>query len=141
MVQSLKIKTSPNLFKTSQIYKILKGVRIMFYAGRQGTLVCLLHQSPKFSVKTFQPLIVIYRRGNFVYHHWANIYWQLSYSFKFLVLNLNLLIRTLLSKSINIQKRKCFKGASMELFCSIRIQLPSSFKYENFFIICLTIFR
>ena len=137
MVQSLKIKTSPNLFKISQIYKILKGVKIMFYAGRQGTLVCLLHQSPKFSVKTFQPLIVIYRRGNFV----ANIYWQLSYPFKSLVLCLNLLIRTLLSKSINIQKRKCFKVGSMELFCSIRIQLPSSFKYENFFFICLTLFR
>ena len=25
----------------------------------------------KLSVKTFKPLIVIYREGNFVYHHWG----------------------------------------------------------------------
>ena len=35
----------------------------------------------KFSVQTFQPLIVNYRRGNFVYHHWVCtlIYRLLSY--------------------------------------------------------------
>ena len=39
------------------------------------------------SVQTFQPLIVIYRRGNFVYHHgWCtSIYWTLSYPFRSLV--------------------------------------------------------
>ena len=61
---------------------------------REGTMGCLLHQYPKFYNKvflffglitirtwvnfdwlaqTFQPLIVIYRRGNFVYHHWECI--------------------------------------------------------------------
>ena len=61
---------------------------------------CLLHESPKFhntvflfvglttlgtlmifcigwffnfGVQTFQPLILIYRSGNFVYHHWGCI--------------------------------------------------------------------
>ena len=36
------------------------------------------------SVQMFQPLIVIYRRGNYVYHHWVctSIYWPLSYPFR-----------------------------------------------------------
>ena len=37
----------------------------------------------KLSVQTFQPLISIYRRVNFVYHHWASIYQPLSYPFYF----------------------------------------------------------
>ena len=36
------------------------------------------------SVQTFQPLIVIYIMGNFVYHHWGLIYWPLSYPCRFL---------------------------------------------------------
>ena len=34
----------------------------------------------KSSVQTFQPQILIYKRGNFVYHHWGctSIYWPLS---------------------------------------------------------------
>ena len=36
------------------------------------------------SVQTFQPLIVIYIMGNFMYHHWGSIYWPLSYPCKFL---------------------------------------------------------
>ncbi len=61
---------------------------------REGTLGCLLHLSPKsynnvdlktqgtfiefdwfvhyLSVHTFQPLIAIYRRGNFVYHYYLS---------------------------------------------------------------------
>ena len=37
-------------------------------------------------VDTFQPLLVIYIRGNFVYHHWkcTPIYRSLSYPFRFL---------------------------------------------------------
>ena len=75
--------------------------------GREGTLDCLLHWFPKsynnntlvygltnletligwlnkLSVKTFQPLIVIYIMGNFVYRHWGgtSIYWPLSYPFR-----------------------------------------------------------
>ena len=36
------------------------------------------------SVQTFQPLIVIYRTGSFVHHHWGctSIYWPLSYPFR-----------------------------------------------------------
>ena len=70
-------------------------VDLMHGLGRKGTMGCLLHQSLKFYydvflfvdltilncqlsligrfikmiVQTFQPLIVIYRRVNFVYHH------------------------------------------------------------------------
>jgi len=38
----------------------------------------------KLSVHTFQTIIVIYRMGNFVYHHWrcTSIYRPLSYSFR-----------------------------------------------------------
>ena len=38
----------------------------------------------RLSVQMFQPLIVIYKRVDFVCHHWerTSIYWQLSYPFK-----------------------------------------------------------
>ena len=38
----------------------------------------------KLSVQTFQPIIGIYRRGNFVYNHYicTSIYWLLSYPFR-----------------------------------------------------------
>ena len=38
----------------------------------------------EFCFKSFQPLIVIYRRGNFVYHHWVctSIYRSLSFPFR-----------------------------------------------------------
>ncbi len=43
------------------------------------------------SVQTFKPLIVMYRRGNFVYHHrgcdCASIYWPLSCTFRSLCWN------------------------------------------------------
>ena len=80
-------------------------------SGRRGWLGCLLHWYPNFcnkvflirwlnnfrdfywiligwfiklNVQTFQPLIVIYRRGSFVYHHWecTSIYQSLSYPFR-----------------------------------------------------------
>ena len=37
----------------------------------------------KVSVQTFQPIIVIYRRGNLVFYHWecTSIYRPLSYPF------------------------------------------------------------
>ena len=37
----------------------------------------------------FQSLILIYRRGNFMYHHWGctSIYWPLSYPFRSLATN------------------------------------------------------
>ena len=42
----------------------------------------------KLSVQTFQSLIVIYKRGDFVYHNWActSIYRPLSYPIRFQVL-------------------------------------------------------
>ena len=73
----------------------------------EGTMGCLLHQSPnvykKYSlirwlnnlgilmgwfinlrVQTFQPPIVIYRRDNFVFYHWGckSIYRPMSYPFR-----------------------------------------------------------
>ena len=41
----------------------------------------------KLSVQTFQPLILLYRRGNFVYHHWrsTSIFRPLSYPFRSLI--------------------------------------------------------
>ena len=48
----------------------------------------------KLSVQTFQPLIVIYRMGNFVYHHWGctSIYKSLSYPCRILCLPTLLII-------------------------------------------------
>ena len=45
----------------------------------------------KLWVKTLQPLIVMYRKGNFVYHHWGciSIYWLLSYTFRSLNISTN----------------------------------------------------
>ena len=47
-------------------------------------LKILIHWFSKLSVQTFKPLIIIYRRCNFVYHYWGctSIYWQLSYLFR-----------------------------------------------------------
>ena len=44
----------------------------------------LIHLFLKLIVQTFKPLIIIYRRCNFVYHYWGctSIYWQLSYPFR-----------------------------------------------------------
>ena len=41
----------------------------------------------KLRVQTFQLLIVIYRKGNFVYHHWrcTSIYRPVSYTFRSLI--------------------------------------------------------
>ena len=46
-----------------------------------GTFIIFLIKFIKLSVQKFQPLISIYRRGNFVYHHWIcrSIYRPLSY--------------------------------------------------------------
>ena len=58
-------------------------------------------------VQIFQPLIVIYIRGNFVYHNWGytSTYWPLSYTFTslilmpiWLLLNLNFVIYTISCK-------------------------------------------
>ena len=67
---------------------------------RQGTMACFLHQSPKFYNKvclfiglTFQQLILIFKRGNFVCHYQecTSIYRLLSYSFRSLVKSISLL--------------------------------------------------
>ena len=44
----------------------------------------LISRFIQLSVQTFQPLIVIYKRSNFVYHHWGctPIYRPLSYPFR-----------------------------------------------------------
>ena len=50
----------------------------------------------KLSIQTFQRLIIIYRRGKFVYHHWrcASIYWPLSYPFRYLVFSIKIFLIT-----------------------------------------------
>ena len=44
----------------------------------------------KLSFQTYQPLILIYRRGNFVSHLWGftSIYQPLSYPFRFLIVTI-----------------------------------------------------
>ena len=101
-------------------------------SGREETLICLLHQSPKFynvsyslaqqlwefflnfnwfiklSVQTFQPLIEIYRRGHFVYHHCGCTYSTpryvpLSYPFRYLPMSTQALkMNNLLCPSVSI---------------------------------------
>ena len=48
-----------------------------------GVFLNLIGLFIKLSVQSFQPPILIYRRGNFVYHHWGlkSIYRLLSYHF------------------------------------------------------------
>ena len=47
-------------------------------------LLCLIGLSIKLIFKTFKSIIVIYRRGNFMYHYWGctSIYQSSSYPFK-----------------------------------------------------------
>ena len=63
---------------------------VFIFVGKQhwGILLHFLNWFIKLSGQTFQPLILIYRRGNFVYHHWecTSIYRPLSYPFRSLVL-------------------------------------------------------
>ena len=85
------------------------SIRNMFRSEKEGTMGCLfqsfkwwflirwlyiLGDFSKFwsvgllSVQTFQPLICIYSRGNFMYHHWGctSNYRPLSYPFISLIL-------------------------------------------------------
>ena len=52
-----------------------------------GLLLNLIGWLIKISVQTFQPIIIIYRRGNFVYHlrECTSIYRSLSYPFRSLI--------------------------------------------------------
>ena len=97
-------------------FKVSGGARLN--SGREGTLSCLLHQSPNFNnnvylfvglttfglllnldwlvhyvdCPNFYPLIVIYRRVNFVYHYLGctSISRPLSYPFRSMRLNLGM---------------------------------------------------
>ena len=91
--------------------QIKKGIQI--YSRREETLDSKLNQYPKFhnqdilrpknlgyycwilidqlqtgSVQTFQPIILIYKRGNFDFHHWGciSIYSTMSYPQRSLVI-------------------------------------------------------
>ena len=78
-----------------------RGYWVVYYTSPKYILLMLAWQlwGPllnfiiKLSVQTFQPLTVIYRRGNFIYHHWgcASIYRPLSYTFRSLILNMSIL--------------------------------------------------
>ena len=52
-----------------------------FLSVASTTYCILIGWFIRFGVQTFQPLIVIYRRGKFVYHHWEckSFYRPLSY--------------------------------------------------------------
>ena len=62
------------------IPKLLKIRFLIRWLNNFGDLI-------KFSVQTFQPLILIYRRGNFMHHHWGctPIYPSLCYPFRSLI--------------------------------------------------------
>ena len=51
-----------------------------------GNLIDFIGCFVKFIIQKFQPLIVINRRGIFVYHNWGctSIYWPLSHPFRYL---------------------------------------------------------
>ena len=100
------------LLKDGDVQAFFVGVGLIkgFQTEREGTIGCFLHKSPKFynndfllvgsstlgtlinfdllssSVQTCQPLILSYRRGNFVYYYWrwTSIYLPLSYFFRLL---------------------------------------------------------
>ena len=76
----------------NNIYTNIYNIHKRWLAGTEGKLGCLLQSlkfydnvflsvylttlgtgkfSLKLNVQTFQPLIVMYRRSNFVYHHWV----------------------------------------------------------------------
>ena len=96
----------------------MHAYEIQIYPGKEGTLGCLLKLLIyslalqlwglllnligwfiAFSISKFQPLIVIYRMGNYMNHHWVCtlIYQPLSYSFKSLNLFIYLSISTFIS--------------------------------------------
>ena len=68
--------------------KVLNNIFLFFGLTTLGTLnlICWL---TKLSVQTFKPLIVNYRRSNFVYNYWkcTSIYLPLSYPFRSLHYN------------------------------------------------------
>ena len=79
------------------------------------------------SFQMFQPLIVLYRRGNFVYHHWrcTSIYRTLSYPFrpvsKF----------TLTFRSSNFYYCKMENSELLCIWCQIYDSYANSFKSAN----------
>ena len=95
-------------FEELELKKHYLHPKLNINSGREGTLDCILYGYPKFyyhvilqvgsnnlgifmksflvaiktsSIQTFQPISVIYRRGNFVNHQWGclYIYHPLSY--------------------------------------------------------------
>ena len=96
----------------------------VYYTGTQSfIIICwfnhfgdfywiLIGWFTKFSFQSCQPLILIYRTGNFLYHHYGctSVYRPLSYPFKSLYISpLCLLGAKLLYNSI-IQKKICWNG-------------------------------
>ena len=66
--------TSPQSFMITFCYSILNNFGDFYWIWLVGLL----------GVQTFQPLISIYKRGNFVCHHWGytSIYRPLAYPFR-----------------------------------------------------------
>ena len=70
------------LHQTSKFYNNVFFIRRLYNFGDfYWILICWFN---KLSVQTFQPLILICRKVNFVYHHWSctSIYLPLSYNFR-----------------------------------------------------------
>ena len=78
--------------------KVSKTRENVYYTSPQSFLICWLNKYMNFywiligwliklSLLTFQPPIVLYNRGNFVYYHWGCmlIYQPLSYPFRSLI--------------------------------------------------------
>ena len=63
----------------------------------------------KLSIQMFQPLIVIKRRSNFVYHPWecTLIYWPFSYPFRSLTFTWEIFLRILRSSVVRNIAYRC----------------------------------
>ena len=68
----------------TRVPKVLQERFLIRWLNKFGDFFILIGCIIKLCVLTFQPLIVIYRSGNFVYHQWGftSIYWPLPYPFR-----------------------------------------------------------
>ena len=83
-----KIREGGNIGLFTLVFKVLwKGFLICWLNNFGKFYWILISWFIKLSVQTFQPLIVIYNRRNFVYPHrgCTSMYWPLSYLFKSLI--------------------------------------------------------
>ena len=96
-------KTHKHIIYSTRWSKGERGQLAVYFIGNQSFIITFSYSFNNFwdskwiligwliklSVQTFQPLIVIYRRDNFVYHYWryTSNYRPLSYPFRSLLIN------------------------------------------------------